>query len=137
MARSFAPARFNMFMLAIFAALALALAAVGVYGLMSYSVSMRVREIGLRISLGAQPRDVVRSLVWRGLTLCFLGGLLGLVAALALGRFLRNLLFGVPPSDALTIAAVLGTLLIVMLVSNYVPASRAAGIDPMRALREE
>jgi len=137
LARSFAPARFNMLMLAMFAVLALALAALGVYGLMSYSVSMRVREIGLRMSLGAQPVNVVRSLVWQGLTLCFLGIVLGLAGALALGRFLRNLLFGVPPSDMFTIATVVGTLLIVMLVSNYVPASRAARIDPMRALREE
>ncbi len=137
LARSFAPARFNMLMLAIFAFLALALAALGVYGLMSYSVSVRVREIGLRMSLGAQPADVVRSLVWQGLVLCCWGVFLGLVSAMALGRFLRNLLFGIPPSDVLTIAAVVGTWLIVMLVSNLVPASRAATIDPMRALREE
>lgn len=137
LARSFAPARFNMLMLGIFACLALALAALGVYGLMSYSVSVRVREIGLRMSLGAQPADVVRSLVWQGVALGCWGVFLGLVGALALGRFLRNLLFGVPPSDVLTMAAVVGTWLIVMLVSNFVPASRAATIDPMRALREE
>ena len=137
LAGSFGPARFNMLMLTVFAVLALALAALGVYGLMSYSVSMRVREIGLRMALGAQPANVVRSLVWQGLILCFAGIVVGLAGGLALGRFLRRLLFGVPPSDSLTVATVLATLLIVMLVSNYVPASRAAGIDPMRALRDE
>jgi putative ABC transport system permease protein len=137
LARHLAPNRFNLLMLAVFACLALALAAIGVYGLMSYSVSLRTREIGLRIALGAAPGSLVRALVWRGLKLVFIGVAGGLVAALALGRLLGALLFGVPSSDALTYGAVVGTLAIVMLLANYLPASRAAAKDPMAALREE
>ncbi|HEY1945974.1 MAG TPA: ABC transporter permease [Bryobacteraceae bacterium] len=137
LARHLAPNRFNLLMLAVFACIALALAAIGVYGLMSYSVSLRTREIGLRIALGAAPRSLVRALVWRGLRLAFTGVACGLVAALALGRLLGTLLFGVPSSDALTYAAVVGTLAVVMLLANYLPAARAAAVDPMAALREE
>jgi predicted permease len=136
-ARSIAPARFNMLMLLIFAALSLALAAVGIYGLVSYSVAVRTREIGLRISLGAQPLKLVSSLIRQGMALASAGVVIGVVGSLALGRFLRALLFGIPASDPLTLAAVAGTLLIVILVATSIPASRASAIDPMRALREE
>jgi ABC-type antimicrobial peptide transport system permease subunit len=136
-ARSIAPARFNMLMLLIFAALSLALAAVGIYGLVSYSVAVRTREIGLRISLGAQPLKLVSSLIRQGMALASAGVVIGVVGSLALGRFLRALLFGIPASDPLTLAAVAGTLLIVILGSTSIPASRASAIDPMRALREE
>jgi predicted permease len=136
-ARSIAPARFNMLMLLIFAVLSLVLAAIGIYGLTSYSVAERTREIGLRISLGAQPLRLVASLIGQGMVLASVGVVIGVMGALALGRFLRSLLFGVPSSDALTLTAVVGTLLIVTLLSNYLPASRASRIDPMRALREE
>jgi putative ABC transport system permease protein len=135
--RSVASTRFNMLMLLIFGVLSLAVAAIGIYGLMSYSVAMRTREIGLRISLGAQPWRLVGSLVRQGMMLCFVGVVIGVAGALVLGRFLRSLLFGVPSSDAFTLGAVVGTLLVVTLASNYLPASRAAAIDPMRALREE
>ncbi len=136
-ARSIAPARFNMLMLLIFAVLSLVLAAIGIYGLMSYSVAMRTREIGLRISLGAQPLRLVGSLVGHGMILASVGIAIGVACALVLGRFLRSLLFGVPSTDVRLLAAAIGTLLIVILLSNYLPASRASAIDPMRALREE
>jgi predicted permease len=136
-ARSIAPARFNALMLLVFAVLSLVLAAIGIYGLMSYSVAVRTREIGLRISLGAQPFRLVSSLVRHGMLLASVGVVIGVAGALALGRFLRSLLFGVPSSDPFTLAVVVAILLIVMLLSNYFPASRASAIDPMRALREE
>lgn len=137
LARSIAPTRFNMLVLLIFAVLSLALAAIGIYGLMSYSVAMRTREIGLRISLGAQPLKLVSSLIRHGMGLASVGVLIGVIGSLALARFLRTLLFGVPSSDPLTLAAVVGTLLIVILLSTVIPARRAAGIDPMTALRYE
>jgi predicted permease len=136
-ARSIAPARFNALMLLVFAVLSLVLAAIGIYGLMSYSVAERTREIGLRISLGAQPFRLVSSLVRHGMLLASVGVVIGVAGALALGRFLRSLLFGVPSSDPFTLAVVVAILLIVILLSNYLPASRASAIDPMRALREE
>ncbi len=136
-ARSIAPARFNMLMLLIFAVLSLALAAIGIYGLVSYSVAVRTREIGLRISLGAQPLKLVSSLIRHGMTLASVGVVIGVIGSLALGRFLRTLLFGIPASDPLTLAAVAGTLLLVILLSTSIPASRASAIDPMRALRGE
>jgi putative ABC transport system permease protein len=136
-ARSIAPTRFNMLMLLIFAVLSLILAAVGIYGLMSYSVAMRTREIGLRISLGAQPLNLVSSLIRHGMALASVGVVIGVMGSLALARFLRTLLFGVPSSDPLTLVVVAGTLLIVILLSTSIPAARASAIDPMRALREE
>lgn len=136
-ARSIAPARFNMLMLLIFAVLSLVLAAIGIYGLMSYSVAMRTREIGLRISLGPQPLRLVGALMKEGMALASAGVVIGVMGSLALARFLRALLFGVPSSDPLTLAVVAGTLLIVILLSTSIPASRASAIDPMRVLREE
>ena len=134
---SIAQARFNMLMLVVFAVFSLVLAAIGIYGLMSYSVAVRTREIGLRISLGARPFGLVTSLVRDGMLLACAGVVVGVAGALALGRFLRNLLFGISSSDPFTLAIVVATLLIVMLLSNYLPAAHASAIDPMRALREE
>ena len=136
-ARSIAPTRFNMLMRLIFAVLSLVLAAIGIYGVVSYSVAVRTREIGRRISLGAQPLKLVSSLIRRGMTLASVGVVIGVVGSLALGHFLQTLLFGVPASDPLTLAAVAGTLLLVILLSTSIPASRASAIDPMRALRDE
>lgn len=126
-----------MVLLSIFAGLALALAAVGISGLTAYSISLRTREIGLRMALGAGPASLVNSFLWQGLKLCLGGALVGMLGALILTRFLGSLLFGVPATDATTIAAVGITLAAVLLVSVYLPASRAASIDPMLALREE
>ncbi|MGH9591612.1 MAG: FtsX-like permease family protein, partial [Bryobacteraceae bacterium] len=135
LAASIAPNRFNMILLGIFAALALALAALGISGLTAYSISLRRREIGLRIALGAGPASVVRSFLWQGLKLCLAGAFFGMLGALTLARFLGSLLFGVPSTDAVTIAGVTVILLTVLLISIYLSASRAARIDPMIALR--
>jgi putative ABC transport system permease protein len=137
LSESVASSRFIMLMLIIFAGLALVLAAIGIYGLMAYSVAQRTREIGIRISLGAKPSRIVGGLVRRGMILALLGLGAGLGGALAAGQLLRNLLFGVASADALTFATVAVSILAVTLVANYLPASRATSIEPTAALREE
>ena len=135
--RSISPHRFNMVMLTTFSGLALALAALGVYGLTAYAVAQRTREIGIRVSLGASPAQLVRGLVGQGLRLCLAGTALGLLGALLLGRFLRSLLYGVSATDALTIVAVIVIMTAVVAAATYLPASRASRIDPILALRQE
>ncbi len=137
LSQSIAPQRFNMLMLALFSALSLCLAAIGVYGLTAYAVVQRTRELGIRVSLGASPTQLVRELLLQGMRLGLSGTALGLISAAALGRLLRGLLFGVSAVDGLTIVAVCMTMTTVVLVATYVPAARAARIDPMRALRHE
>jgi putative ABC transport system permease protein len=135
--RSIASNRFNMLMLATFSALALVLAAIGVYGLTAYAVAQRTREIGIRISLGASHTQVVRELLVQGLKLCVAGTALGFAGASFLGRFLRSLLFGVSTTDGLTIVVVIATMTAVVVIATFLPATRAARIDPMLALRNE
>jgi putative ABC transport system permease protein len=135
--RSISPTRFNMLMLAMFSGVALALAAIGVYGLTASAVAQRTREIGIRVSLGACPTEVLRGLLAQALRLCFAGTALGLVGALLLVRFLRSLLFGVSPSDGLTMVVVIATMAAVVVAATYLPASRASRIDPMLALRQD
>ncbi len=132
-----AASRFNMLMLSIFAMLALVLAVIGVYGLMSYSVSQRTREMGVRIALGARPGDLIRGLVWQAAKLGLAGIAAGLAGSALLNRFLRSLLYGVQPSDAITFVSVACLLILVLLLANFVPAMRAASIQPLIALREE
>ena len=136
-AESLSDRRFSMVLLAGFAALALALAAVGIYGVISYVVSQRTHEIGIRMSLGARPPDILR-LVLRGAgRLTAIGIAIGLAAALALTRLMANLLYGVGPNDPITFLAVPLLLASIALLASYLPARRASRVDPMVALRYE
>jgi predicted permease len=132
---SLAPRRFVVTLLGFFAATSLLLAAIGLYGVISYSVAQRTQEIGLRMALGAQRSDVLGLVVWQGLRLTLAGILLGLATALALTRVLANQLFGVSPSDPLTFAATAMALTLAALIASYLPAYRATRVDPLIALR--
>jgi putative ABC transport system permease protein len=137
LAESIARPRFTTVLLGLFAGLALLLASIGVHGLLSYTVVQRTREIGIRLALGAPPPAVLALIARRGLALALAGTAAGLLGALALGRLLRSLLFGVGPSDPVTFAAAPLILVAVALVASYLPARRAARVDPMIALRSE
>jgi putative ABC transport system permease protein len=129
--------KFTMLLLTIFAGLALLLAAIGIYGVMSYAVSQRTHEIGIRMALGAQRDDVLKLIVGPGMRLAVVGVLLGIAASLALNRLITGLLFGVSATDPITFVSVAIGLCGTALLANYVPARRAAKVDPMVALRYE
>ncbi len=134
---SLARRRFSMLLLTLFAALALGLAAVGIYGVIAYLVAQGARDLGIRLALGATPRGILMLIVGHGLTVALTGVAGGLAGAFVLTRFMRNLLFGVGAADPATFVLVSLLLLTVALVASYVPARRAAQIDPMDSLRSE
>ena len=137
LSRSVAPRRFSALLITVFAALALLLAAVGIYGVMGYLVSKRTNEIGIRMALGAQHQDVLRLLVREAALLAGTGILAGMAGSLALGRFLQGLLFRVKPLDLMTLTGVAILLFATAILACYVPARRATQVDPMTALRHE
>ena len=134
---TFQDRRFQMWLFVIFSSLALGLAAVGLYGLLAYIVSAHTREIGIRMALGAQVTDVLQMVIRQGLTLALVGAMVGLAAAGALSRLMSKLVFGVKTIDPVTYAATAGILILVAACACYIPARRAARVDPMVALRCE
>jgi ABC-type antimicrobial peptide transport system permease subunit len=129
--------RFYMMVLASFAGLALLLAALGIYGVLAYLVTLRTRELGIRVALGASSREVLRLVVGHGLRMTGLGVGIGLAGALLLTRLMQSLVFGVSTTDPVTFVAVVATLAGAALLASYLPAHRATKVDPMQALRTE
>jgi putative ABC transport system permease protein len=129
--------RFYLYLLAAFAAVALVLAALGIYGVMSHSVSRRTHEMAVRMALGAQRSEVMRLVVGESMLLAVAGGVVGLVGALALTPMMKSLLYGVRAGDPLTLGTVVVLLGTVALLASYIPARRATKVDPMVALRYE
>jgi len=133
--RSLKDRRFNMILLAAFAVFALTLAAIGIYGIVSYSVTQRTQEIGVRVALGAQPRDILRMVVKEGLSMTLIGTAAGLAAAAAVTRVMSTLLFGVSAADPITFTVIPLVLIAVAAWACYLPARRALRVDPIVALR--
>jgi putative ABC transport system permease protein len=129
--------RFNLTLVSVFAATALLLAVAGIYGVMTYSVTERRREIGVRVALGASPGQVLRLILGQGMMTTAIGVAAGILAALGLTRSLESLLFGVTPTDPVVFAGVIALLAMVATLACYLPARRATHADPMEALRQE
>ena len=132
---SLARRRFSMLLLGVFASVALALATIGIYGVMAYLVNQGAREIGIRMALGATQRDILSLVVRQGMTLALSGVAIGLTGAFLLTRLIRSLLFGVEPTDPVTFVGISVLLALIALLASYIPAQRAARIDPMMSLR--
>jgi putative ABC transport system permease protein len=136
-ARSMSERRFALDILGFFGVVALLLAAIGIYGVMTYTFSQRSQEIGIRMALGAQRADILRLAIGEGMSLVALGLGLGILGALVLTRYLRTMLFSVTPTDPLTFTAIAGILALVALLACFIPAQRATQVDPLVALRDE
>jgi len=136
-ARSVADRRFALELLGVFAAVALLLAAIGIYGVMSYAFSQRTHEVGIRMALGAQRLDVLRMALSEGMRIVVIGLAAGLVGAAIMTRFFRSMLFGVAPSDPITLLSAAAVLAGVAFFACYIPAQRATRVDPLVALRED
>jgi putative ABC transport system permease protein len=137
LSESVARRRFTLLLLGLFACIALLLATTGIYGVTTYAVTQRTREIGIRIALGAQPRDVVRLIVGQGMVLILIGVTIGSAGAFALTRVMASLLFEVTSADPETFIVIGILLTLVALFASYIPAHRATRIDPLIALRYE
>jgi putative ABC transport system permease protein len=137
LADSISHQRFNMLLLGAFAGLALLLAAIGLYSVLAYSVRRRIREIGVRMALGAQRMDVIRMILGQGVRLALMGVVIGVAAAFALTRLMTSQLFEVSATDPLTFIGVAVVLVLVAIAACYIPARRASKVDPMVALRYE
>jgi putative ABC transport system permease protein len=134
---SVAPQRLNLILLSLFAGIAFVLAIVGIYGVMSYAVTQRTHEIGIRMAIGAQPRDVFRMILGQGMFLTVIGLVIGLLGAFGLTRLMGAMLFAIKPTDPLTFTAVALLLAGVALIACYVPGRRATKVDPVNSLRYE
>src|SRR5262249_40895583 len=130
-------ARFRTLLLGVFAVIALLMAAIGIYGVIAYSVAQRTREVGIRIAIGAQVHDVLKLVVGQGMRLILIGVGVGIIGALAVTRVLSSLLFNVSATAPLSFAAITLLLMAVALLACYLPARRATKVDPMTALRSE
>jgi len=135
--RSMARTSFTLVMLGIAGAMAMTLGVIGLYGVIAYAVSQRRREIGIRLALGAEPGQLKKMFVRHGFTLAMLGTAIGLIAAAGLMRLMKSLLFGISPLDPLTYAAVPVLLIAAAVLASYLPARRAAAVDPVEALKAE
>jgi putative ABC transport system permease protein len=131
-----AAARFRAVLISLFAGMALVLATIGTYGVIAYGVAQRTREIGIRVALGAQARDVVRMVVRQGMILAIVGGGVGVLVALASARVLTSLLYDVRTSDPVTFIGIVVVLMLAVVVASWIPARRAARVQPLEALRE-
>ena len=137
LARRLSEPRFNTLLLASFAGLGLLLAAIGIYGVVSFLVTQRTHEFGIRMALGAQTANVLRLVLGKAILLSLIGVGLGLLASLALTRLMKDLIYGVGPTDPLTLIAVALILAVIAIIASYIPARRATKVDPLVALRYE
>jgi len=137
LSKNIAPRRFNMQLISLFSGLALVLASIGIYGVMSFSVAQRTKELGIRMALGARSGNILSLILQEGIVLALIGGGTGVIAALLLTQLMTKLLFGIAPRDITSFAAAAFALLVVAFIACYLPARRATKVDPLVALRYE